>query len=86
MYPSPEVRYAAQLIKRYTTLVAVCCDDAEALLKAAVWPELKGLSRHRRERLGRLAPDRPDADAGPAAGSVAWTSRPRPPELEELNG
>lgn len=49
MYPSPEVRYAAQLIKRYTTLVAVCCDDAEALLKAAAWPEPKGLTRHRRE-------------------------------------
>jgi hypothetical protein len=34
MYPGPEVRYAAQLIKRYTTLVAVCCEDDEALLKA----------------------------------------------------
>jgi len=42
MYPSPEVRYAAQLIKRYTTLVAVCCDDAEALLKARGLAGTKG--------------------------------------------
>jgi hypothetical protein len=84
MYPNPEVRYAAQLIKRYTTLVAVCCEDDEALRKAGGLRN-RELTRPRRD--GAVSRrDRPDADAGPAAGSVALTSRPRPPELEEING